>query len=372
MQNIETPAILLNLDVMENNMKNFQQMANASGKALWPMVKTHKSTEIARMQMSYGAAGYLCGTLDECEALVSAGHTNIMYAYPVANEPNISRVVQLSKDCNFYIRIDHHMQAEILNKAAKSAGVCVNYVVIIDSGLKRFGISPLDIADFVKVMGHYENLIFKGVSTHPGHVYDFENDVSRVALAEINAMETACKVLDRIGIRPELVTSGSTPTFAHVVNADAINVLHPGNYVFMDNIQVALGCTDERSIALTVLATILSVRKDENGCDVFIIDAGSKCFGDQGVHGSVGLKEKYGQIKNYPGLELYSLSEEVGKIRGANGTGLTIGDKIELIPNHSCSVANMTGWYVCMRGGSVVGQIAVDIRGNSNGKLYLV
>jgi len=369
---IVTPAILLDLNILESNIKKFQQMAAKGNKTLWPMVKTHKSTTLARIQQACGATGFLCGTLDECEALLRTGIKNLMYAYPVANEPNISRVIRLAGSCNFYLRLDHHRQAEILNQAAKLAGTYVNYTVIINSGLNRFGIAPWELEGFMQTMSQYKNLKFKGISTHPGHVYGSKG-LASAAQDETRTMDEAVHALGRARLYPEIVSSGSTPTFQYVTNDTVINMLHPGNYMFMDNLQISLGCAKETDCALTILATVISARKDESGNDIYIIDTGSKCFGDQEVHGNSSIKERYGRIKNHPGLELYSLSEEVGKIIAMRkNISLNIGDKIEIIPNHSCCAANMTSWYIGMRDGAVDQEmplISVDIRGNSGHKL---
>jgi len=376
---IETPAILLDLNVLEGNICNFHTAAKKSGKEIWPMLKTHKSTKIAQMQHKHAASGFLCGTLDECEMLErTLEDISIMYAYPVASEPNLGRVISLakSKRCRFYIRIDNHAHAEILNQAAKMADVQINYTLIVNSGLNRFGIEVRDVESFMSKMAIYTNLNFMGISTHSGHAYIMEpEDVSasdkmaRVAIAakqEMAIMKEAQQALTNMGLEPKLITSGSTPTYMHTVNADGIDILHPGNYVFMDYMQMDLGCAKEKDCALTVLATVISAKQNNE----YIIDAGSKCFGDQAVHGSKSI-EGYGYIKNHPGLVLYSLSEEVGKIRGSGGSQLYVGQKIEIIPNHSCSTANMTSWYVCTRDGVVdemLPKIEVDMRSNLTAK----
>ena len=126
---IQTPAILLNLDYMEHNLKKYCDEAAKYGKQIWPMIKTHKSTELARLQKEYGCTGFLCGTLDEAEAMCDAGMENIMYAYPVATQVSISRVVELAKKCNFIIRIDgledsvgrHETRLALLERRGDSA-----------------------------------------------------------------------------------------------------------------------------------------------------------------------------------------------------------------------------------------------------------
>ena len=405
---LNTPVFLLDLDILEDNIKTYQKAADDNKKELWPMTKTHKSTEIALLQQKAGAKGFLCGTLDECEMLVSAGVHNVMYAYPVVNEPNISRIIKLAKVCNFLLRIDDTRQAELLNEHAKNAGVRLNYVVIINSGLNRFGIEPNDIGEFLKSVKPFEHLTFKGLCTHPGHVYGANSyeAVALIAKEETEAIEIALHGLEKRQVgekqtadlekletgveqateadvesrlfagaeaesarlkaesQPEFISTGSTPTYHMVVNNANINKFHPGNYVFMDNIQISLGIAKEKNCALTVLATVVS--NPRNG--TYIIDAGSKCLGlDKGAHGSENING-FGLVKGRKDIKIDRLSEEVGVITCEQGS-LNIGEKIEIIPNHSCSTANMTSYYICKRGDAVTGTFKVDMRGNSKNLL---
>lgn len=95
---LQTPAILLDLDKLEHNIQSWQALCNENGKELWPMIKTHKSTALAKMQLDAGATGFLCGTLDECEMVYQLGAKHIMYAYPTANPVNIRRLLPFAKD----------------------------------------------------------------------------------------------------------------------------------------------------------------------------------------------------------------------------------------------------------------------------------
>lgn len=144
---IYTPAILVDLDAMEHNLKKYGDAAKAYGKQIWPMLKTHKSLELAKAQVEAGATGFLCGTLDEAEALCDAGFDNLMYAYPVATDVSVQRVTALAKRCNFIVRMDGLEAAKAVNEGAKEAGVKVNCTIIVDSGLHRFGVLPEHIAD---------------------------------------------------------------------------------------------------------------------------------------------------------------------------------------------------------------------------------
>ena len=118
---LQTPAILLDLDKLEHNIQSWQALCNENGKQLWPMIKTHKSTALAKMQLDAGATGFLCGTLDECEMVYQLGAKHIMYAYPTANPVNIRRLLPFAKDAELIIRLDTVRAAEILNSEAEKA-----------------------------------------------------------------------------------------------------------------------------------------------------------------------------------------------------------------------------------------------------------
>jgi D-serine deaminase-like pyridoxal phosphate-dependent protein len=363
---LQTPAVLVDLDIMTNNIRVCQELCNKNGKELWPMVKTHKSTEIAKMQEEAGATGFLCGTLDECEGLCEAGIKNMMYAYPVASSTNIERVVALVKKCNFIIRLDDIDGAKMINKAAEEAGVKINYTIIIDSGLNRFGVQPEKAVDFANSLKELRGLVLKGVSTHPGHVYSAQShrDLPKYVEDERTAIKKAVDSLKGAGYALEIVSSGSTPTFFGAVTDENINILHPGNYVFNDYIQMSTDIATESECALSVYTTVISHPTEGH----YMCDAGSKTFGlDKGAHGNASIKG-YGYVKGHPELTVSSLSEEVGKLHVEGSTSLKVGDKLEIIPNHACSSANLTGYLIGCRGDNVERLIKIDLRGNSTSK----
>lgn len=364
---IYTPAILLNLDYMEHNLKKYCDEASKYGKQIWPMIKTHKSTELAKLQAEYGCTGYLCGTLDEAEAMCAAGMNNIMYAYPVATDVSIARVVELAKKCpGFIIRIDCQDAANAINEGARKAGVTINYTIIIDSGLHRFGVKPEKAVEFADMMKRFDNLCFKGISSHPGHVYSAccHDDIEKYCKDEVGAIAVAADALRTAGYELEIISSGSTPTFWGSISDDNIGIYHPGNYIFNDTIQLSTETADEDECAMYVLASVISHPSD----NLFICDAGAKCLGlDQGAHGNSSIKG-FGTVKGHPELTVYSLSEEVGKLHVDGSTDLKVGDKIMIIPNHSCSTANLTSYYIGIRGDEVDHLVHVDIRGNSTTK----
>lgn len=361
LKNLPTPAMVVDLDILEKNIKNFHSLAKDNNKEIWPMTKTHKSKEIMRMQLDAGAKGLLCGTIDECEAAAQIGAQNIMYAYPASDEISIDRIISLNnKVDNFIIRLDSHKQMEKLNDKLEKP---LKYSVKVDVGLHRFGVDPSDIVSFVKEAKTYNNLEFVGISTHPGHVYGASSpeEVEKFVDDEVQIMQKARKDLEDAGISVEFVSVGSTPTYKGAIGAEGIDIYHPGNYIFFDAIQISLGSATIEDCAFSVLASIASNPRDGQ----YIMDAGSKCLGlDKGAHG-VASVSGHGLIKGHEGALVDGLSEEVGKIMASQGE-FEIGDRIQIIPNHTCSSANGTDYIYGYRNGKIEKTIEVDIRSNSN------
>lgn len=358
---LTTPCFLVNLDTLENNIKKYQNLADKNSVELFPMLKTHKSSSITKMQIEAGAKGVLVGTLDEAEAVIKkSGVTKVMLAYPVIGDGNLDRIISLNQQCELFVAFDNEIPALELSK--KLDTTTINYQIIINSGLNRFGVSPEESINLYYSLKKYPNLIFKGISTHTGQVYGFSKDyVDEITKKEIATMTLAKNLLTENGATVEFVATGTTPTFKNAIKSAEITVSRPGNYVFFDAIQVALGVAEEKDCALTVLATVVSHPSE----DLFILDCGSKCLGlDQGAHGN-SLTKGFGIIKNHPELTIVGLSEEVAKVKKEGSSNLKIGDKIEIIPNHSCSAANMTNYLIGHRFETIEKIIEIDIRSNS-------
>ena len=180
---LETPAVLLDLDIAEKNLQTYQQACDKYKKSLWPMVKTHKSSYLLKKQMELGAEGFLCGTIDECEMAVEAGAGKIMYAYPPANPKNISRLAALAKKTEIIVRLDNLEAARLLEEAADKEGVTFYYSIIVDMDFHRFGVAPDQVVAFAEEMKAFPRLKLFAISTHPGQVYGCTTQEERAAVA---------------------------------------------------------------------------------------------------------------------------------------------------------------------------------------------
>lgn len=362
-KNLATPCFLVDLDILERNIAEMAALCKENGHSLCPMVKTHKCSAIALLQKKHGARSFLAGTPLDVLRLAEAGIDDITLPYPVAGEENISNLVALSKKCSLTLSFDGFEAARAVSAQAARAGITFRYLIIIDCGLHRFGIPPSAATDLARRISELPGLEFAGISTHPGQAYSSASqaEVESVAITEIAVMEEAARSLREAGFPCRIIATGSTPTVRYVAGHAKNFTLRPGNYVFNDGIQVALGTVPAERCSLTVQATLVANPSPGQ----FLMDAGSKSLGlDKGGH-SVSLMSGYGMVKGHPEVNIESLSEEVGKLRISGETSLQVGDVIEIIPNHSCSTTNMTDWLVGHRNGVVERLLAVDSRSNS-------
>jgi D-serine deaminase-like pyridoxal phosphate-dependent protein len=355
-----TPSILVDIEKLKKNIADIQQACDRNMKSLVPMTKTHKSSYIAKLQLEAGAKGLLVGTIREAERFTALKPGSITFAYPFIGQCNLKRMLAVGKQTPIIVSVDAPETAMQYDAFCKENDVSWEYLLIVDVGLHRFGVHPAQAGECVRAISQSDtSLKFRGIATHAGHVYAAAGPSQAAAcFAEESALLRQAKdSVSAAGFFCDVVACGSTPLFSSEVQSDVINVVRPGNYVFYDTIQALLGA-DPGRCALTVLASVIAKRSDRR----WVIDAGSKCLGlDKGAHGNSGVKG-YGTVIGREGLAITSLSEEVGILESDVEMDLQIGERIEIIPNHSCSAANMTSHAVLCRKDEIVGFYEVDAR----------
>ncbi len=360
-QQIQTPATLVEESILKENIVEYQRLADQYHKKMYPMMKTHKSSYILQMQKECGAQGVLVGTIGEAEAANRIGFPNICMAYPTPDRETLIRISNIADNCNIILSIDSLEVAKICEDFFASKNQKISYLCIVNTGLNRFGVLPEHAGKLVQNITYYcPHLIFLGISTHPGQVYGETSleGVKRVFAQEELALSLAQKDLQTKGYKSFEIHSGSTPTFVPEVQSPIIHVVRPGNYVFHDVIQKSLGICGWEKCALSILTTVISQRSENE----YIVNCGSKMLGlDKGAHGNKSIVG-YGHILGDDSGEVISLSEEVAIIKSQQQ--LHIGDKIRIIPNHSCSSANLTSFLYAVAGDEVIRIIPVDCRNN--------
>lgn len=340
MLNLDTPVLIIHEAKLEENIREMAEFAGARGINLRPHIKAHKSPWIAKKQLDYGAGGVTVAKLGEAEVMVDSGIDDIFIAYQIIGSKKFSRLLKLSERARVSVAIDSWQGGELLNNFLKDTGKKIDFLIEVNTGLDRCGIRPgAGVVDLVAKSGEWENLNFRGIFTHAGHVYKAESpdEVERIGKEEGRLMVETAQMIREAGYQVPVVSVGATPTVKYSGRVEGVNEIRPGNYVFYDAIQVGLKVVPPERCALSVLSRVISRPEKERA----VIDAGSKVFGlDRGAHG-VNLVQGFGLVRDRRGIIIERLSEEHGILSLPPETKLEVGDYLSIIPNHACTVINM-------------------------------
>lgn len=357
LDSIETPAVLVDLDVVERNIGAMAERARRHGVRLRPHAKTHKILEIGRKQIAAGAAGLSVAKVGEAEVFAAAGFDDLFVAYPVVGADKGRRLLALSDRARLAAGVDSPDGARTLDSVFRASGRRLDVLLKIDVGFHRVGVPPDQAVQLAQSISNLSGLRFRGVFTHAGHAYlaDSPEGVSRIGQSEGSILvETAQRIRDA-GLEVEEVSVGSTPTAPHAMAIPGVTSCRPGNYVFHDASQVSLGVCRLEDCALTVLATVVSVPAPDRA----VVDAGSKTLSSDPLrprgpgHGFVlGRRSRIAR-----------LSEEHGVIDVTPGDVFRVGERVRILPNHACVVSNLHDRLLAVRGGGVETELVVAARG---------
>lgn len=368
LSNLPTPQVVVDRRRVLHNIDRIQQMASDAGMALRPHAKTHKSPVVARWQIERGAVGVCCAKVGEAEVFADAGIHDIRLPYPV-NPSNAARVAALMDRASISIIVDHLEVARGWSEAMQRAGRTLDVLIKVDVGFHRCGIDPgAGALGFVQRVASMPGLRLRGLLSHAGHAYNAASEDALCAVAQQEAA-TLTELRDaaaRSGIPLDEISVGATPSLRFSVRQKGITELRPGNYVYFDRTQVSLGSASLDECALTVVATVVTKHPGR-----IILDCGSKTLtSDQarGITASAG----YGAVLADDGasprrvdeaLTIERLSEEHATVRVNGTTDLEPGDRVRVLPNHSCTVSNLVDVVRLVDGDEIVESLPIAARG---------
>jgi len=365
-RDLPTPALLLDLDVLERNLERMAAKVQGLGALLRPHVKTHKCVEIGELQRRHGAEGITVATVVEARVFAAHGFDDITWAVPLPVS-RIADVIELARQVTLRATVDSAAAADALVAAAKQAGVRVHVLLEVDCGYHRSGVDPDAAASVALARKLLDSpyLTFDGILTHAGHGYAARTDAERRAVAEQERSVTVgfAERLRAAGVRVDTVSVGSTPTMAAATSLAGVTEARPGNYAFYDWMQAAAGVCRPEDVAVTVLATVISSRAD---LDHVIVDAGALAMSKDPGPGDPALRRGLGPLMAGlagpvpdPALTLTHASQEHGFVEGgtaADRARFAVGSRVRIMPNHSCLTAAMFDAYEVVRGEEVVGR----------------
>lgn len=325
---IDTPAPIVLVDVMQQNIDRMQRFADDQGLGLRPHVKTHKCPEVGRRQVNAGATGITAGNVGEAEVFADAGFSDIFLAYPIwPSGTKGDRIRRLAQQIALRVGVDSIEAVDALAVAMGDDASQLQVVVEVDCGARRSGAPPEAAGDIARA-ARDRGLVPVGVYTYPGQGCTGPDAREPAAQAQENALTQAVRSLAEAGVTAQVVSAGSTPTVAFSTGG-VITEIRPGEYVFCDLDNARLGSCDAEQVALFVAATVVSTWVPEQ----VILDVGTKALGREG-----NADKGYGGVDGW-NCVLAKLNEYHGFAAFSGGSARPpVGAVVPVVPNHVCPV----------------------------------
>lgn len=339
---LETPSVLIDLERMKWNIARMQDTCDEHGLSFRPHIKTHKIPEIARMQVEAGAVGIACQKVSEAEVFTAAGLNDIQIPYNIVGAQKTRRLADLALYNRITVSADHPTVAAGLADAARANDITIRVLIELATEIERAGAAVDDVVALAQRIEADPNLHFAGLLLYPS------NPVMRPVLQE------TLDRLNRAGIGVDTVSGGGTGAALHAHEIPELTEIRVGTYIFNDWNTVSKGWAALDDCAMAVMATVVS----RPTTDRAILDSGSKTLASETVNGV------YGHVLEYPQARLYKLNEEHGYLDlSACDDRPVIGDRVHIIPVHTCVVSNLHDRLYGVRDGEVEVTWTVAARG---------
>lgn len=355
---IETPALIVDLDAYEHNLDKMAGTIASYGVRLRPHAKTHKSPKIALDQIARGAVGVCCQKVSEAEVMVDGGVNDVLVSNEVIGRKKINRLASLAKRARVSVCVDDEQNIAELSAAALEQGVSLYILVEVDVGARRCGVPPgVAALELAKLITAAPNLSFDGLQAYHGgaqHIRQHTDRRAAIALAADMTTETVA-LLRQHDITCPIVTGGGTGSLDIDLELGVLNELQAGSYVFMDadymrNFNQDGGPFAPYRNSLFVRSTVMSTPRR----GVAVIDAGLK---------AIAFDSGNPEISGRCGTSYVEPSDEHGNLDVADNNPLLLGETVTLIPGHCDPTVNLYDWYVGIRGDEVEEVWPVAARG---------
>ena len=362
---LDTPCIVIDLDILEDNLGRMQAGATAAGKNLRPHAKSHKCSTLARRQLEHGAIGICAAKVSEAEVLVNDGIDGVLVTGPVASEKKAARLVKLlEKSTSLMTVVDHPESIELLDRLLAVADLDMAVLVDIDVGLQRTGVPPARAFELAGLVLASKHLRLKGIQAYAGQVQHIQRYDERKA-ASIECLSRAAAVFRQLQAKAASCTifSGAgTGTCEIDLEIPELTELQVGSYALMDAEYLAIesarhtGFAGFFPAALTLLTTVVSTSRDTH----VTVDAGLKSLYRDGGHPQV-------VTGDYRALRYDWFGDEYGMLSSADKPAALprLGSVVELVVSHCDPTVNQFDCYHVTRGNEVVDQWPIDMRGRS-------
>ncbi len=361
---LDTPCLVLDLDILEFNLQKMQSLVSQAGKNLRPHSKTHKCSALARRQIEAGALGVCAAKVSEAEALVGAGIDHVLVTGPVATSQKVKRLVKLLAAApGLMVAVDHRASVELLVQELREKHLKMDVLLDLDAGLGRTGVKPelaLDLAHFILSQ---PELRLMGIQAYAGHVQHIRDFAARqsASLACLKQPAAVFRELQNLTNTCHIFSASGTGTFDIDLAIPELTELQVGSYICMDVEYLAVGSAEQADRfaafepALRLLSTVVSC----NQSGFVTLDAGLKSlYKDGGIPQILGTQAG--------GLEYAWFGDEYGKVTSPDQSDLpALGSVLELVTSHCDPTINLFDRFYLCRAAEVVGEWEIDLRGCS-------
>ena len=359
---LDTPALIVDLDKMEQNIKTVHTRLQGTGVGVRPHVKTHKCPAIAKMQIDAGALGVCAAKLGEAEVMLENGIKNVLMTTVNVSAPKIIKAMALRKKHKGFIQAaDNPQNIQDLQEAAKAAGITAEVALDINV-IRRSGVPPGEQAlALAQMIDKMPNLRFCGILAYDGavqHVAGFQKRKEQ-ALKTFEPVVKSYDMMKAAGLNMEIFSGGGTGTYDIMIDVPGFTDVQVGSYIFMDRQYIEIGgaknekVLDDFAPSLTVIATILNNYYPGR----LTTDSGSKAFT---------LNKPNPMVIGEPDFDYNAGSDEYGSITfEKSNKSYKVGDRLEVIPPHCDPIVNLYDVIYGTRGDKVVSVIPVLARGKS-------
>jgi D-serine deaminase-like pyridoxal phosphate-dependent protein len=356
---IDTPALVVDLDILERNLGRVAGYARQHGLRLRPHTKTHKSIRLAKRQLESGAVGLTVAKVSEAEVMLGAEPADLLVAFPIIGRAKLERLMEVARRTRVTVALDSVFAARQLSEAARAAqlgdwragrGGCGAGPRGRGSRRSAGATGPVHCEASVAALRGHRLLPW----AHQRH-----GRIRPAGLAQLaELLRSILSDFRRVGIEAGIVSGGSTPTLFHSHELEGLTEIRPGTYVFNDINTVRSGACAMEDCAASILATVVSTARSGQ----MIIDGGSKTFSSDRLVNSP--EPSFGHVVEAPGARLHKMNEEHGFIDLTRAEReFSVGDRIHVIPNHICVAVNLHEQVYGIRGEMVEEIWKVDARG---------
>lgn len=360
---LDTPALVVDLDIMQANIASMQRKADLAEVSLRPHTKTHRTPALALMQVQAGACGITVAKVGEAEVMAAHGLQDILIANQIFGSVKVERLRQLARTVRVAVGADNREQVQALSDAFAMEGRPLRVRIEVEVGEQRSGLVPgAELVNLAKFIAAAPGLEFEGVFSHEGHSYGAASQAECVQLFEQSQRDTlqAAELIRQAGVPCPVVSIGATPSLLLGEIIPGITEIRPGTYILMDAAQGgAIG--DFSHCAATILATVVSKPVPHR----VVLDTGVKALTSFTRDKGICFTPGYGLVRRF-GERIYKLYDEHGLLNSERAyQELQIGDKVEIIPNHICPACNLYDRMFLVQGDDVVAELPIACRGKS-------